>query len=137
MASRPTQPTWDPLVLAGQLQTIATRSQLLMPSVVSNATDVTKFGLGDTSTLGFDFLELITRMMSDPVAVASVQIDLCKNTLGIWQKTAERMFMLRTHEADAQKDKRFKHPQWSEKCHLWHGEGQLSRDCEKHPVGNP
>src|SRR6516165_11478518 len=114
MASRPTQPTWDPLVLAGQLQNIATRSQLLMQGVMSNATDVTKFGLGDTSTLGFDFLELITRMMSDPVAVASAQIGLCKDTLGIWQKTAERMFMLRPHEADAEKDKRFRHPQWSE-----------------------
>jgi polyhydroxyalkanoate synthase len=113
MASRPTQPTWDPLVLARQLQKIARRSQLLMQSVVSNPTDVTKFGIGDTSTLGFDFLELMTRMMSDPVAVASAQIDLCKDTLGIWQKTAERMLMLRAHEADAQ-DKRFKHPQWSE-----------------------
>jgi len=54
MASRPTQPTWDPLVLAGQLQNIATRSPLLMRGVMSNATDVTKFGMGDTSTLGFD-----------------------------------------------------------------------------------
>jgi polyhydroxyalkanoate synthase subunit PhaC len=114
MASRPTQPTLDPLVLAGQLQNIATRSQLLMQSVVSNLTDVTKFGMSDTSTLGFDFLELMTRMMGDPVAVASAQIDLCKDTLGIWQKTAERMLMLRAHDADTQKDKRFKHPQWSE-----------------------
>jgi polyhydroxyalkanoate synthase subunit PhaC len=114
MASRPTQPTWDPLVLAGQLQNIATQSQLLMQSVVSNLTDVTKFGTGDTATLGFDFLELMTRMMGDPVAVASAQIDLCKDTLGIWQKTAERMLMLRARETDAQKDKRFKHPQWSE-----------------------
>jgi polyhydroxyalkanoate synthase subunit PhaC len=114
MARRPTQPTWDPLVLAGQLQNIASRSQLLMRSVVPNPTDITKFGMGETSTLGFDFLELMTRMMSDPVAVASAQIDLCKDTLGIWQKTAERMLMLRAHEADAQKDKRFKHPQWSE-----------------------
>jgi len=114
MASQPTQPTWDPIVLAGQLQNIATRSPLLMRGVMSNATDVTKFGMGDTSTLGFDFLELMSRMMSDPVAVASAQIDLCKDTLGIWQKTAERMFMLRPHEADAEKDKRFRHPQWSE-----------------------
>ena len=114
MASRPTQPTWDPLVLAGQLQNIATQSQLLMQSVVSNLTDVTTFGMGDTSTLGFDCLELMTRMMGDPAKVASAQIDLCKDTLGIWQKTAERMLMLRAHDADAQKDKRFKHPQWNE-----------------------
>jgi poly[(R)-3-hydroxyalkanoate] polymerase subunit PhaC len=114
MASRPTQPTWDPLVLAGQLQNIATQSQLLVQGVLSNLTDVTKFGMSDTSTLGFDCLELMTRMMGDPAKVASAQIDLCKDTLGIWQKTAERMLMLRAHEADNLKDKRFKHPQWSE-----------------------
>src|SRR5262249_53411755 len=114
MASRSTQPTWDPLVLAEQLHNIAKRSQLLMQSVVSHPTDVTNFGMAETSTLGFDFLELMTRMISDPVAVASAQIDLCKDTLAVWQETAERMLMLRAHVADAQKDKRFKHPQWSE-----------------------
>jgi polyhydroxyalkanoate synthase len=34
--------------------------------------------------------------------------------LSVWQKTAERMLMLRAQEADAPKDKRFKHPEWSE-----------------------
>jgi polyhydroxyalkanoate synthase subunit PhaC len=114
MASKPTQPTWDPLVLAGQLQNIATQSQILMQSFVSNQTGATKSGMGDSSTLGFDFFELMTKMMTDPVAVAGAQIDLFNETLGLWQKTAERMLMVRTGDADAQKDKRFKHPEWSE-----------------------
>ena len=42
MIRRPTQPTWDPFVLAGQLQNIATRSQLLMQRIVSNQANVTK-----------------------------------------------------------------------------------------------
>jgi polyhydroxyalkanoate synthase subunit PhaC len=50
---------------------------------------------------------------TDPMAVASAQIDLFYNTLGIWQKTAERMLLLRAREADAPKDRRFKHPEWS------------------------
>src|SRR5258708_40377159 len=53
-------------------------------------------------------------MMTNPAAVASAQIELFNDTLSIWQKTAERMLMLRAHEADAPKDKRFKHPKWSE-----------------------
>jgi polyhydroxyalkanoate synthase subunit PhaC len=38
---------------------------------------------GGTSTLGFDFFELMTRMMTDPVAVARAQIDLFYNSLAV------------------------------------------------------
>ena len=114
MADKLMQPTWDPLVLAAQLQKIAKQSQTLMQRFVSHQPAAIKLGIGDTSSLGFDFFELMTRMMTDPVAVARAQIDLFYNSLDIWQKTAERMLMLRAREADAPKDKRFRHPDWSE-----------------------
>src|SRR6202140_570149 len=114
MADKLMQPTWDPLVLAAQLQKIAKQSQTLMQRFVSNQPDVIKLGIGDTSSLGFDFFELMTKMMTNPAAVASAQIDLFYGTLSVWQKTVERMLMLRAQEADAPKDKRFKHPEWSE-----------------------
>ena len=62
MANKLTHPTWDPLVLAAQLQKIAKQSQLLMQRFVSHQPDAAKFGMGDTSTLGFDFFELMTKM---------------------------------------------------------------------------
>jgi poly[(R)-3-hydroxyalkanoate] polymerase subunit PhaC len=114
MANKQMQLTWDPIALATQLENIAKQSQLLMERFVSHQPDADKFGMGDTSTLGFDFFELMTKMMTDPVVVARAQIDLFYDTLGIWQKTAERMLMLSAREADAPKDKRFKHPDWSE-----------------------
>ena len=114
MANQLTQPIWDPIALAAQLRNIARQSQVLMRHFVSHQPGAMKFGMGDRSTLGFDFFELMTRMRIDPVAVASAQIDLFNNALGIWQKTAQRMLMLRAHEAGAPKDKRFKHPEWSE-----------------------
>jgi poly[(R)-3-hydroxyalkanoate] polymerase subunit PhaC len=114
MADKRMQPTWDPIALAEQLRNIAKQSQLLMRRFVSHQPDATRFGMGGTPTLGLDFFELMTRMMTDPLAVATAQIDLFYDTLGIWQKTAERMLMLRAHETDAPKDKRFKHPDWSE-----------------------
>ncbi len=107
MADKRMQPTWDPLVLAAQLRNIAEQSQLLMQRFVSHQPNAIKFGIGGTSTLGFDFFELTTRMMTDPVAVARAQIDLFYNSLDLWQKTAERMLMLRVREADAPRDKRF------------------------------
>src|ERR1700682_5963727 len=114
MADKLMQPTWDPLVLAAQLQKIAKQSQTLMQRFVSNQPDAIKLGIGDTSSLGFDFFQLMTKMMINPAAVASAQIDLFNDTLSVWQKTAERMLMLRAHQADAPKNKRFKHPEWSE-----------------------
>ena len=65
-------------------------------------------------TLGFDFFELMTRMIINPAMVASAQIDLFNDTLSVWQRADDRMLMRRAHEADAPKDKRFKHPEWSE-----------------------
>ena len=114
MADKRMQFTWDPITLAAQLRNIARQSQVLMRHFVSHQPDAIKFGMGHRSTLGFEFFELMTRMMTDPVVVASAQIDLFYNTLGIWHKTAERMLMLRARDADAPKDKRFKHPEWSE-----------------------
>src|SRR5260370_19025165 len=102
------------MALAAQLRNIARQSQVLMRHFVSHQPDAIKFVRGQRATLGFEFFELMTRMMTDPVAVASAQIDLIYNTLGIWHKTAERMLMLRARDADAPKDKRFKHPEWSE-----------------------
>ena len=114
MADKIVQPGWDPLVLAAQLQRIANQSQMLMQRFVSNQPDAIKLGIGDTSSLGFDFFELMTKMMTNPAAVASAQIDLFYGSLNVWQKTAERMLMPRAQEANAPQDKRFKHPEWSE-----------------------
>src|SRR6202048_393762 len=114
MADKLVQPGWDPFVLAAQLQGIAKQSQILMQRFVSNQPDAVKLGIGDTSSLGFDFFKLMTKMMNNPAAVASAQIDLFYGSLNVWQKTAERMLMLRPQEANAPKDRRFKHPEWSE-----------------------
>ena len=114
MADKLVQPGWDPLVLAAQLQRIAKQSQILMQRFVSNQPDAVKLGIGDTSSLGSDFFKLMTKMMTNPAAVASAQIDLFYGSLNVWQKTAERMLMPRAQEANAPRDKRFKHPEWSE-----------------------
>jgi polyhydroxyalkanoate synthase subunit PhaC len=114
MANQSTQPNWDPLVLAGQLQSIARQSQILMQRFVSNQADATTLGMADTSTLGFDFFDLMTRMMSDPAPVAKAQIDLLNESMAVWQRTAERMWSMHAPETELPKDKRFRHPGWSE-----------------------
>src|SRR5260370_31466725 len=114
MADKLVQPGWDQLVLAGQLQRIAKQSQILMQRSVSNQPAAFKLGIGDTSSLGFDFFKLMTKMMTNPAAVASAQIDLFYGSLNVLQNTAERLLMPRAQEANAPQDKRFKHAEWSE-----------------------
>jgi polyhydroxyalkanoate synthase subunit PhaC len=114
MATTSTQPSWDPILLAGQLQKIAQQSQTLMQRFLSNHPDAAMISMADTTNLGFDFGELMGKMMTDPAAVANAQIDLFNNSLAIWQRTAERMFMLRNEDTAAPTDKRFRHPEWSE-----------------------
>jgi polyhydroxyalkanoate synthase subunit PhaC len=114
MSDQPQKFAWDPLALAEQLQNIAKQSQVLMQRFVAAQADATKFGMGDTSTLGFDFGDLMSKVIADPTTVAKAQIDLFNDSVAIWQKTAERMFMLRAPDADKPKDKRFKHPEWQE-----------------------
>ncbi len=114
MADQSTQPTWDALLLAGQLHTIAKQSQSLMQRFAASQADATRMGMGDTSTLGFDFVDLMTKVMSDPTPVANAQIDLFNNSVALWQKAAERMWMIRPSEPEKPNDKRFKHPDWSE-----------------------
>jgi polyhydroxyalkanoate synthase len=66
-----------------------------MQRFASNQADATRLGMGDTSTLGFDFVDLMTKMMSDPTLVAKAQIDLFNDSVALWQKAAERMWMMR------------------------------------------
>jgi polyhydroxyalkanoate synthase subunit PhaC len=114
MAEKWMQPIWDPIALAAQLRNITKQTQVLMRHFTSHEPDAIKFGVGESSMLGFDFFELMTRMMTDPAVVARAQIGLFYNMVGLWQKTAVRIIMLRAREADTPKDKRFKHPEWSE-----------------------
>jgi polyhydroxyalkanoate synthase len=73
-----------------------------------------QIGMGDASTLGGAFLDLMTKMMSDPTALANAQIDLFNDSMTVWRCAAERMFLMRESDAEPARDKRFKHPDWTE-----------------------
>jgi polyhydroxyalkanoate synthase len=114
MKSEDTAPVHDPIALAAQFQSIAEHCQNLLLGFLTRRPDDGHVGMGDFSSLGGDFLELTTRMMSDPAAVAAAQIDLFNESLSIWRHTAERMLNIESDDADRQKDKRFAHPDWTE-----------------------
>jgi polyhydroxyalkanoate synthase len=114
MTNTTSPPQWDPVAIASQLQTIAGQSQRLMQGFLTKQSTGGQIGMGDTSALGGAFLDLMTKMMSDPTAVANAQIDLFNDSMTVWRHAAERMFLMREKDAEPATDKRFKHPDWTE-----------------------
>ena len=114
MTNTTSPPPWDPVAIASQLQTIAGQSQRLMQGFLTKQSTGGQIGMGDTSALGGAFLDLMTKMMSDPTAVANAQIDLFNDSMTVWRHAAERMFLMREKDAESARDKRFKHPDWTE-----------------------
>jgi polyhydroxyalkanoate synthase subunit PhaC len=114
MTNTTSPPPWDPVAVASQRQTIAGQSQRLMQGFLTKQSTGGQIGMGDTSALGGAFLDLMTKMMSDPTAVANAQIDLFNDSMTVWRHAAERMFLMREKDAEPATDKRFKHPDWTE-----------------------
>jgi poly[(R)-3-hydroxyalkanoate] polymerase subunit PhaC len=115
MATSTSVPAWDAVALAKQLQTIASQSQTLMQSFLSQQQNWGRIGMGDTSAIGDAFVDLMSKMAADPASVARAQVDLFNDSMVVWQKTAERMLLGRGAELSPGKsDKRFKHADWTE-----------------------
>jgi len=114
MKADETGPVWDLVALAGHFQSIAEQSQKLMLRFLSRQPEDGHLGLSEPSVLGGAFLELMTKMMNDPAAVAAAQIDLFNESLTVWRHAAERMLNIQSEDAAQPKDKRFSHPDWTE-----------------------
>ena len=84
---------------------IAEQSQRLIQDFLLDRPDM-RARQGDVTTLGGDFIELTTKMMADPAAVARAQIDLFNDSLRVWQTTAERLMGLGAGTEAPLKDKR-------------------------------
>ena len=115
MATSTSVPAWDTVALAKQLQTIASQSQTLMQSFLSQQQNWGQIGMGDATAIGRPFVDLMSKMAADPASVARAQVDLFIDSTVLWQKTAERMLLGRGSEPSPGKsDKRFKHADWTE-----------------------
>ena len=114
MAQNSAQPPWDAAALATQLGKIAETSQRLVQDFLLERPDIARVGMGDVTTLPGAFIELTTKMMSDPAALARTQIDLFNDSLRVWQTTAERLMGHGAGNEEPSKDKRFKNSAWTE-----------------------
>jgi polyhydroxyalkanoate synthase subunit PhaC len=70
--------------LANQLQGVAEKSQKLLTGFLSGQLNSGRIGMGDASALGGAFFDLMTKMMSDPAALANAHIDLFNEGMTVW-----------------------------------------------------
>ncbi|SEF03870.1 polyhydroxyalkanoate synthase [Rhizobiales bacterium GAS188] len=103
----------DPVQLSRNLNHIAERSLRLIQNFLSRSPEFGSMRMSDPGGVGSAFIELTTKMMADPSAVARAQIDLWNENLLLWQQMTGRFLGL-TDVQDQRSDRRFKNPEWTE-----------------------
>lgn len=105
----------DPAELAATIGKIAEQSQRIVSEFVARQSEDSE-PEKDPLNIGTAFLEMTTRMMSDPTRLAQAQVELWNSYVNLWQHTASRMLGHET-EADAEPqsdDRRFRDASWQE-----------------------
>jgi len=112
----PTVKLPDPVELSKAMTQIAERSNKLLAEFLERQKHEPEATSVDPLNIGGAFLELTTRMMSDPAKLAAAQIQLWQDYMRLWEATTRRM-MGETAPPVAvpeKGDRRFKDPSWDE-----------------------
>jgi polyhydroxyalkanoate synthase subunit PhaC len=102
----------DPVQLSRNLNRIADRSQRLVQSFLGRSPELGSLGMSDPAGIGSAFIELMTKMMADPSAVARAQIDLWNENIALWQQMTGRFLGIPGIQ-EQKNDRRFKSPEWT------------------------
>jgi polyhydroxyalkanoate synthase len=102
---------------SAMLSDIAERSQRLVNDFLSRqATEGFAPGMADPLSIGNAFMEMTTRMMTNPVKMVEAQMSLWNDYMTLWQATTARMLGQEALPiaAPAMDDRRFKDDAWDE-----------------------
>jgi polyhydroxyalkanoate synthase len=80
----------DPGELSQQMADIAEKSQRLVAEFLNRQAPEGGVGMASPMSIGTAFLEMTTRMMSDPSRLVQAQLSLWNDYLTLWQRTAQR-----------------------------------------------
>jgi len=105
-------PYMDPAMFAD----IAQRSQRLVNDFMTRHASEMHEKSVDPANIGGAFLEMTTRLMSDPAKLMQAQMSLWQDYLSLWQTTAGRMMGHSTESAfqPEKGDRRFRDAAWNE-----------------------
>ncbi|GAB4131638.1 MAG: class I poly(R)-hydroxyalkanoic acid synthase [Rhodothalassiaceae bacterium] len=114
MTASPSVEDWQHL--SANMAKVAEKSRKLIEDWLARQQDMPDTGSLDPLNIGEAFLELTTRMMSDPARLVDYQMRMFEDYLKLWQSATLRMLGEKAEPViePAKGDKRFKHPEWSE-----------------------
>ncbi len=102
----------DPALVSRTMADVAERSQRIVADFLKRQAD--QPGEADPMHIGNAFLDMTTRLMTNPAKLMQAQIGFWQDYLTLWQHTARRMMGEPAPAviAEDQKDKRFKDEAW-------------------------
>src|SRR5690242_1654437 len=105
----------DPAAWSQAMARIAEQSQRLVAEFVQRNQFHNGQGM-DPMAIGRAFMEMTTRLMSDPAKLMEAQISLWQDYMNLWQSTAKRMMGQEAEPviAPAKDDRRFKDAAWQD-----------------------
>jgi polyhydroxyalkanoate synthase subunit PhaC len=105
----------DPAELSKTLASIAERSQRIVSDFLKHQSEH-GFGMADPLNVGAAFMEMTTRLMTDPAKLWQSQMNLWQAHMDLWQSAARRLMGEDTAPAasPAADDRRFKDAAWEE-----------------------
>jgi polyhydroxyalkanoate synthase len=107
----------DPVEFSRTMAKIAERSQRLVSEFLARQQGGgEQLGMGDPLNLGSAFLEMTTKLMSDPVKLVQAQMSLWQDYMTLWQNATLRVLGQETKPTveAAPGDRRFKDAAWEE-----------------------
>ncbi|MFC3226044.1 PHA/PHB synthase family protein [Marinibaculum pumilum] len=108
-------PLPDPATFSANMMKVATQSQTLVSEFLASQREK-GVGSADPLNIGGAFMELFTKMMSEPSKIVEAQLDLWQRYMDLWTSQAQRFL---GQESDPlvqpeRGDRRFRDPQWDE-----------------------
>ncbi|HEY3146266.1 MAG TPA: class I poly(R)-hydroxyalkanoic acid synthase, partial [Dongiaceae bacterium] len=105
----------DPAAWSQAMARIAEQSQRLVAEFVQRNQFQNSQGM-DPMAIGRAFMEMTTRLMSDPAKLMEAQFSLWQDYMNLWQSTAKRMMGQESDPviAPAKDDRRFKDAAWQD-----------------------
>ncbi len=106
----------DPVEFSREMAEIAERSQKLVGQWLEHQVSERGSGAVDPLNVGRAFLEMTTRMMTDPAKMMQAQASLWQDYMRLWQSTAQKMMGVEGQSVaePAAGDRRFKDPLWDD-----------------------
>ena len=107
-------PAYDPVKFSHSMAGVAAQSQKLIREFMTQAPDLGSTGLADTQSVAAAFLELTTKMMADPITMATTTLDMWARYASAWQQAGQRLLFPSTNPEETSSDRRFKDKAWAE-----------------------